>query len=183
MKMKFFVSLTAVFLTFSAISNTWASRDPLGGGDWITRDPIGITDEPSLNLNLYKYVNNNPINLIDPLGLQAMDSVTNSIVDAIASGNSEFLENLINSGVLKPEQEALAKQGIESIAKKAADALAKSCKKLTDGEIKKLQDQGIDPHDLKPNSKYDLFKDPKGDVYVLPKNGQGVPDPTGINIK
>jgi len=34
-------------------------------GRWISRDPIGLSD----GSNLYGYVENNPVNLVDPLGL------------------------------------------------------------------------------------------------------------------
>ncbi len=55
-------------------------------------------------------------------------------------------------------------------------------KKLSPSEIKDLIKAGYHPHDLKPNSKFDLFKDDKGEVFVMPKNGSGPGDPTGINI-
>jgi len=67
MNMKWIVSAVAVLLTFSAVSNAWASRDPLGGGLWIDRDPEQNMHNMSLNINLYEYVANNPIDNIDPL--------------------------------------------------------------------------------------------------------------------
>lgn len=39
-------------------------------GRYLTRDPLGYTD----GLNPYLYVHNNPINHIDPLGLEAMST-------------------------------------------------------------------------------------------------------------
>ena len=58
-------------------------------------------------------------------------------------------------------------------------------KKLSNGEIDKLKDAGLDPHDLKPKkggSKFDLFKDKNGNIIVKPKKGNGLGDPTGLNI-
>lgn len=42
-------------------------------GRWLSRDPI----EEQGGLNLYGYVNGNPINLIDPLGLDWLDNTSN----------------------------------------------------------------------------------------------------------
>jgi RHS repeat-associated protein len=42
-------------------------------GRYITRDPIGYAD----GLNVYLYVHNNPINHIDPLGLDMLDAASN----------------------------------------------------------------------------------------------------------
>ena len=67
-------------------------------------------------------------------------------------------------------------------AEKAAEDAAKQFKKLSPGEIKKLKKAGINPHELKPNSKFDLFKNKDGDICVMPKDGSGPGDPTGINI-
>ncbi|MEN8215459.1 MAG: RHS repeat-associated core domain-containing protein [Pseudomonadota bacterium] len=39
-------------------------------GRWLTRDPIGVEG----GVNLYVYVANNPINVIDPLGLYGTES-------------------------------------------------------------------------------------------------------------
>jgi hypothetical protein len=58
-------------------------------------------------------------------------------------------------------------------------------KRLSDGEIRKLKRANIDPHSLKPKkqgSRYDLFKDEDGNVCVMPKDGSGPGDPTGVNI-
>jgi RHS repeat-associated protein len=74
MKTKWIVLIVAVLLAFPAGSNAWASRDPLGGGTWIDRDPMVSVNlyhqaEMQLGVNLYSYVNNNPVNAIDPFGL------------------------------------------------------------------------------------------------------------------
>ena len=49
-------------------------------GKFTTRDPSGYPDGP----NNYLYCNNNPINAIDPLGLEALEtSVRNEILDKV----------------------------------------------------------------------------------------------------
>lgn len=47
---------------------TWRYYDPTLGR-WLTRDPIGYRG----GVNLYGYVGNNPVSLIDPLGLEGFD--------------------------------------------------------------------------------------------------------------
>lgn len=53
---------------------------------WISRDPIGENGGP----NLYGYVQNNPLNLTDPLGL---DNVSNDDICG-ATSDPSFLEGL-----------------------------------------------------------------------------------------
>lgn len=69
-------------------------------GRWTSKDPIGMNGEDS---NLYRYVNNNPVNLMDSLGLSAFDTALG------------FLNGL-NQGILEALNPALAWQhGIESL--------------------------------------------------------------------
>jgi len=77
----------------------------------------------------------------------------------------------------------LAKANDSSGSSCDSDDAPRQFKKLSKGEIKALEDNGIDPHDLKPNSRYDLFKDQDGNIRVMPKDGSGPGDPTGLNIK
>ena len=69
--------------------NMFRYYDP-ATGRYITADPIGLSG----GLNLYSYVNGNPVNAVDPLGLYIESSVD---VASIAVGYSSYLNNL-NSG-------------------------------------------------------------------------------------
>ena len=66
MKIKWMISTMVGLLAFSAVSGVQAAYDP-NRGQWISRDPMGEQSSP-LQLNLYSYVGNNPVNLADPTG-------------------------------------------------------------------------------------------------------------------
>lgn len=56
-------------------------------------------------------------------------------------------------------------------------------KRLTPGEIRKLKRHSIDPEELKDyHARLDLFKDERGEIYVMPKDGSGPGEPSGINV-
>jgi len=59
---------------------------------WISRDPLGEAG----GLNLYGYVGNNPIILLDPLGLQAIIHFNNG-PDQIANNGSQFSSIMSNA--------------------------------------------------------------------------------------
>jgi len=56
-------------------------------GRFITQDPLGMIDGP----NLYAYVNNNPVNFVDPLGLYTL------IIHGITHHDSGYSRGLGNS--------------------------------------------------------------------------------------
>jgi hypothetical protein len=57
-------------------------------------------------------------------------------------------------------------------------------RKLTPGDIRRLKEHGIDPEEVKEhNAGTDLFKDRLGNVYVKPRDGKGVGERTGINLR
>jgi uncharacterized protein RhaS with RHS repeats len=97
---------------FTPGSRTCAYKTASGLGKWPNRDPI----EEDGGINLYQYVNNDPLDWIDPLGLQIDGAATPGIEEAM----------------MTPEEEEAFKAAQE--AKKAADA----CKKAK--EIKKVRD-------------------------------------------
>ena len=65
--------------------------DP-SAGRWITRDPIGFAG----GANLYGYVGNDPVNFVDPSGLQGLS--TNTTVPAYVLIAREAIQNARTSG-------------------------------------------------------------------------------------
>jgi len=49
----------------------YRAYDPVAGR-WLSRDPIGESSDPAANL--YAYVRNNPLGLVDPFGLEGIPS-------------------------------------------------------------------------------------------------------------
>ena len=96
-------------------------------GRYISRDPIGYSD----GMNVYLYVNCNPINHIDPLGLGAWSDMVNSFVAGVEQYYGQRSDN-----VLKQVGTALIMTGVKAAAGvlTAGDQLADQCGKFG-GEV------------------------------------------------
>lgn len=68
-------------------------------GRWITEDPIGFEGGDN---NLYRFVENNPLNYTDPSGLQKI-SVDKSMPDIIPSGPPPLVTRKPQYGTIGPE--------------------------------------------------------------------------------
>ncbi len=163
---------------------------------WVNRDPI----EEDGGLNLFQFARNAPQDRVDLWGLedcqmwsfcenqaereQAAEGCAEALKDFPSLSDTivrEFLGDKFADWLFGDPN--VTSGAMPGRGKGKTVNPAKQFKKLTPGEIKKLQDAGKDPHDLKPNSKYDLFKDKDGNVCVMPKDGSGPGDPTGINLR
>jgi RHS repeat-associated protein len=168
---------------------------------WISEDPIRERG----GFNLYQFCGNNPVNMIDPFGLDSsvMEWV-HGVLDAggvadptpildgvnalLYAGEGDWSNAGISALGMVPyigDAGKACKYGGKAFkAGKKAVNTTKNVKKLSNGEILKLKKAGHDIHDLKPKppSKYDLFKDANGDVLVKPKDGVGPGDYLHINI-
>jgi len=66
-------------------SITFTYKTVSGRPEWLSRDPIEDAEMMPDGPNLYSYVQNNPLNLFDPIGMQgvpSMNSVTSNPVIA-----------------------------------------------------------------------------------------------------
>jgi RHS repeat-associated protein len=171
------------------------SYDP-ATGQFLSVDPLAsLTGAP------YNYAADNPINLVDPRGLEAIpfpvtgpqdlsacvDPVTAAIC---AAGGIYAVKELYDAFA---GEEAGNDEGEAELKEKEAER-EKECggngrnpaqdKKLSPGQIKKLKEAGFDPHELKEGGQgTDLYVDRDGNIYEKPIGGAGPGEPTGINIK
>ncbi len=79
-------------------------------GRYLQSDPLGLAG----GTNTYAYVRANPLAFVDPLGL-ADDTITDRIEALIAKGDTQGLQDLLDSGALNPDQEALSQGGLRTI--------------------------------------------------------------------
>jgi RHS repeat-associated protein len=108
---------------------------------WLNRDPIGEEG----GVNLYGYVENDPVNGIDPLGLS---SIHVQVAVAIAKGDLVALESLLATGMLSPIAAARVQEAINRLNSPAVQSgLDKACKVAKEtttviGRVKDLQKLG-----------------------------------------
>lgn len=94
---------------------------------WLNRDPIGEEG----GVNLYGYVENDPVNGIDPLGLS---SIHVQVAVAIAKGDLVALESLLATGMLSPVAAARVQEAINRLNSPAVQSgLDKACKVANSG--------------------------------------------------
>jgi hypothetical protein len=124
---------------------------------------------------------------------------------AIASGASSvvsFVGNAIATPVYAPGPNDLSALEQQAQSQKTGWALPwlnslglsdspdpSTLRKLSPGDIRRLKGCGHDPEEIKEDivgkglsGKSDLFKSPDGEIYVLPKNGIGEPQSTGLRF-
>jgi len=81
-------------------------------------------------INFYPYVLNNPQNWIDPFGDQE-DSVTSSLMQAIRSGNSAEIENILDAAgdVLSDDAKQLGREAVKRLRTPVRDLIKGSLKR------------------------------------------------------
>jgi hypothetical protein len=102
---KIFLGLIAVVL-FAANANA---------GRWLTRDPLEFMERDAPpQANLYTFVDNNPINEIDPLGLEPYTE----LMSAMAEGNAEQIQLILDTegDLISPSLRSRAFDKLKSIA-------------------------------------------------------------------
>lgn len=85
----------------------------------------------AINRNLYTYVDNNPLNRIDPFGLEGLDSPSASMNSAIARGDASAIENLLTA--IGEDLSPAARQAAQAALKK----LRSKCGDLVRGSLKR----------------------------------------------
>lgn len=99
-------------------------------GRWLSRDPIAGED----GSNLYGYVLNNPVQWKDSLGLQIDDSGTHEFAQALARGNAEEIQMLIETQPsLTPELQAAGRAAVQN-AQRSSDIAARLAE-FTKGDL------------------------------------------------
>ena len=169
-----FVTASAVFLTAQANAimyfarpydpnlQRWLTRDPLGDEGSLARLSIKLEPrvEPAINyefvtgpfeswggVNIYDYVENNPIDRIDPFGESSVDD---TIRAAIARGDVRDLETLLDGNIVDDAQANTIRNALNKFKSKASDWISQKCKgsinrefpdQMRDKTLKEILDQ------------------------------------------
>jgi RHS repeat-associated protein len=102
----------------STYQNNFRDYDP-EVGRYMEPDPIGLVGG---SLSLYAYAAGNALTRIDPSGLSSIDA---EIADAIASGDLEELESLLEGA--NPDQAKLIQDAIQRWTSTADQLISKEC--------------------------------------------------------
>jgi len=163
-------------------------------GRFLSRDPLG----PLPDLNLYRYVGNNPATWLDPWGLdkQRHDAPEPNTPPAPPFDPPPFFPLLMPiplmtssgpvlvPGVVPVPGLPLPRPGVLP-AKRDRPKQGTQDKKLSPHEIEKLKRRGLDVEGLKGKKNtggLDLYKDEHGNILIKPRGGIGPGEPTGLNI-
>ena len=130
-------------------------------GRYIQSDPTGILrdySDPQLQIaiqmgliapeglygslnHLYGYVDQNPINFIDPSGL---DSLRAALIQAIGRGNTRQIRNIMDA-LSDPKLRKAAQDALDKFNSKAGDWIGKNCKGAINREFpENLRDKTLE---------------------------------------
>jgi hypothetical protein len=177
MKMVASKIILALAVSILVAANAKAMPD-LSVGEFAPRDP---------QVNLYTFVDNNPINEVDPLGLFGTPAENEALVLAVGE---EDAADTIGPAAARAAAQSIEKRAAQEAAKAAEQKLLKECRKLGDNELKRLlkTDDVHGPKDimkkqfgdqLKGDKNFNVLLDKTGKV-VLQGNKSGTLVPTGL---
>ena len=130
---------------YSPELNRWLNRDPLGDDGSLAIMTAGLLTKPgsgkanalsddeafslwsAINRNLYNFVDNNPVNEVDPLGLDP----NTELAVAIARGDTEAIQSILDAVADDDVSAAMRKSAQDALNKlrsKAGDWISKQCK-------------------------------------------------------
>ena len=192
----YLVAIALIMLATNVQAGRWLTRDPL---EFMERDPRPTMPEVGLDeiapgdpqVNLYKFVSNDPVNRIDPFGLQ--DGFGNPANVAALEEAQAAAEGYPNVQAFRAARaaEKLAEQAAKKAAQEVQKKLLSECRRMTDKELKDLYGNKLHElkefmknakqygNQLKGDKNFDFMLDKAGTV-VLKGNQSGALIPTGL---